>query len=60
MKVTGLFNVALNVIECARCGQDHSSLSFTVFKEPVAPFTHFALCPYNQQPILLRVLGESD
>lgn len=45
---------------CARCDKDHKGLEFTKFTSPIEDtdktiWTYFALCPTNQEPILLKV-----
>lgn len=44
---------------CARCGKDHRGLWFEQMDNPVVdsdgtPWTHWAPCPTNGQPILWR------
>ena len=47
-----------NVGNCARCGGNHDVLLFRKLRRPVvAPdreWTHWASCPENGEPILLR------
>jgi len=44
---------------CVRCGDVHHDLDFTRFDAPMdvggVQFTHWALCPSNETPILLKV-----
>lgn len=65
------------VTHCARCGQNHCSLTFKKFSNPVRileeklksrPFraipetilyTHWALCPLNGEPILMRFVARA-
>lgn len=44
-----------DVKSCARCGGDHDNLVFIKFTNPIDEWTHFALCPYNEEPILMKV-----
>jgi hypothetical protein len=51
----------MSVACCARCGGEHVGLPITPFTNPVeyrgtVLATAFALCPANQQPILITVL----
>jgi len=39
---------------CARCGQDHVDLVFEALDQPCGDLTHFAACPANGQPIMLK------
>jgi len=39
---------------CARCGEDHI-ITFRRFKNPIDRFTHWALCPNTNEPILLEI-----
>jgi hypothetical protein len=44
---------------CARCGGDHNELHFERLEMPVidddgTTWTHWAPCPANGQPILMR------
>jgi hypothetical protein len=55
----GASSMFSNVIGCARCGHEHNRLVFEQFIEPVVEgdgttWTHWARCPTNGQPILLR------
>lgn len=51
---------------CARCGGDHLDLSYRTFARPVPEYdglgdwTHWALCPTNGEPILIRTLAGID
>jgi len=48
-------SIYVDVKNCARCDQDHVSLMFTKFTNPIDDWTHFSICPYNKEPILLKV-----
>lgn len=46
---------------CARCGEDHEELEFERLQRPIQEddgrdYTHWAPCPTNGQPILLRMV----
>ena len=49
---------------CARChGEGHESLLFKAFVHPVEikdepPFTHYAICPVTDDPIMLQIWDE--
>lgn len=52
-----------DIVNCARCGDDHVALIATRFERPFAPsdaypleWTHWVTCPTNGDPILVRVL----
>lgn len=54
--------ITANIVGCARCGgSGHDLLSFAPLTHAVTTddgepaFTHWALCPSNGDPILLRV-----
>jgi hypothetical protein len=51
--------ITTDIKYCARCGEDHGGLQFVRFKHPCGEFTHWAMCPKMQEPILLR-RAESD
>lgn len=46
---------------CARCGKNHRNLEFIPLYRPIqyaeglSPITHWALCPNNGDPILMRI-----
>lgn len=44
---------------CPRCGETHEELGFEFLAPPMdvggVEFTHWALCPSSQTPILLKV-----
>ncbi len=56
----------VNVRCCARCGNDHEELEFSrltyssgLFDEDGdGPYSHWAACPYNGEPILLVVVDK--
>lgn len=39
---------------CARCGSNHDNISYKQLFNPIDEFTHYALCPNNGQPILMK------
>lgn len=43
---------------CARCGKDHPDVTFEPFKRPHGEWTHWAACPTNGQPILMRITAD--
>ena len=52
--------LSVNVVKCARCGQDHPELQFhKIMGSQITCegliFTHWAQCPTTIDPILLRV-----
>lgn len=49
-----------DIKHCARCGQDHNKLGFDKLTYPIEDsdgtlWTHWAPCPANGEPILLKV-----
>lgn len=52
--------ITVDVASCARCGQDHASVVFRPLTFPIEmdsgepDLTHWAACPNNGQPILMR------
>lgn len=38
---------------CARCGQTHQNIEVREFTEPADKYTHFAICPSTNEPILI-------
>lgn len=54
----------VTTVGCARCwGDGHSELLFNELTHPIEDsngnFTHWALCPTTNEPILMRVVPES-
>lgn len=45
----------LKFYRCGRCGGDHDGLIAYPFARPPRGWSHFAACPTNGQPILVRV-----
>ena len=41
---------------CARCGEDHQKVVFTKLSRPHPRHTHWAPCPKNKEPIMMRVV----
>ena len=50
---TEVFKIDVN--RCARCGKNHKAVRFTKFINPGGPFTHWAHCPFTDDPILMTV-----
>jgi hypothetical protein len=48
--------VITDVVNCARCGGVHKTLSFRGLLRPQGRYTHWAPCPVNHQPILLKIV----
>lgn len=53
-------HVVISIFEsCVRCGDTHEDLDFERLDPPMdvggVEFTHWALCPTNNTPILLKV-----
>ena len=52
-------NIEFGVVNCARCGEDHYSLYFHHFKNPVKlddhKFTLWAICPNTKEPIIMEI-----
>ncbi len=46
-------NVTIN--KCQRCGNVHELLTFSSLDNPTDNFKYFALCPINNQPILMAI-----
>lgn len=40
---------------CARCGDNHKSICFYKFDNPVNDFTYWTMCPATNEPILLKI-----
>lgn len=45
----------VDVVGCARCGTDHTQLSFQRLTRP-GRHTHWAWCPVVDEPIMLRIV----
>jgi len=44
---------------CARCGGEHADIEFVLLTNPErCRYTHWAMCPVAEQPILLRIAEE--
>lgn len=54
--------ITTSVTGCARCGQDHGDLEFLPLahgvdvEDTLGPLTHYATCPTNGEPILMRIV----
>lgn len=48
-----------SIEHCSRCGGAHHELDFEPLTQPHNELTHWAACPVNGQPILLRILGST-
>lgn len=51
--------------KCARCGEPHKNVTFKPLarpmpNEPSEPFTHWAPCPTNGEPLLCRFKPPAD
>jgi hypothetical protein len=54
----------IDVMACARCGEDHKELEFVKFKRSVIViieragkriFTDWAMCPKTNEPVIMEV-----
>lgn len=50
----------LDIVKCSRCNGDHKHLKFKQFKNCVSQFTHWALCPTTEEPMLTGHATISD
>jgi len=47
-----------DIVNCARCGEDHAGMEFQEFvQKPDTGHTHWAMCPEIEQPILLVIVN---
>ncbi len=52
--------VIQEVQQCSRCGGNHDALEMKEFSGEQNPhYTHFSICPTTNEPILVKVVGES-
>lgn len=47
--------LVVTVKHCARCGEDHENLIFSLLANPQDEWKYWALCPDSHQPVLLKV-----
>jgi hypothetical protein len=45
-----------DIKNCARCGEDHPSMTFRPFTNPNETYAWWALCPTLGEPILMKVV----
>ena len=45
-----------DVKSCARCGGDHIRQEFKELEAPCDFYTHWSMCPTNDEPIMLRIV----
>lgn len=50
----------LNITKCPRCDGNHKRLVFKPFKQAVSQYTHWALCPVTQEPLLTGYASFAD
>lgn len=60
----------VTVVGCARCGEMHYDLEFTRFTRPIVVelnplepdiiYTYWTMCPEQNEPILMRIIEESE
>ena len=52
-------HITLTINGCARCGSTHTNMVAKRFNIPVSDpagdFTHWAMCPYSHDPVLVRI-----
>jgi len=46
-----------SIRNCARCGCSHDKLTFMKLKKPSGEFTHWAICPQSEQPIMMKIVS---
>lgn len=52
--------VTVDIINCSRCGEDHSDLTFKKLTCPIIVsegerWTHWASCPSTREPIIMKI-----
>ncbi len=54
------FTIITNISGCSRCGFYHDDVKFTRLTHPIedtdGQWTHWAPCPNNKEPIILRTV----
>lgn len=60
----------VTVVGCARCGETHYDMEFARFTRPIVVelnllepdiiYTHWTMCPEQNEPILMRIIEESE
>jgi len=48
----------ISLSNCARCGGAHEQLEVKPLDNPPDRYTHFAMCPISQQPIMVKIVAE--
>ena len=52
--------ILVNVVKCARCGEDHEEKCFFPLNNPQDDWTYYSKCPNNGQPILLKIITDPE
>lgn len=53
--------IGVNIKGCARCGEDHKNIkAHEFYKSPVGDYTHFAMCPVYEEPILIKIKKDGE
>lgn len=52
--------MSVNIVDCARCGKDHSQLVFKKLTCPNEEWSYWSLCPNNGEPIMMLVVKEQQ
>lgn len=56
--------IVIDLYNCARCGEDHMQSEFKKFTIPIIDddgiWTYWCMCPKLNEPILMKVLEDSD
>lgn len=47
----------IDVTGCSRCGENHEEINFYEFISIPERYTHWGMCPINEEPILLLIQG---
>lgn len=50
-------SILVDISCCARCRGDHQQLKFVEFQSAPPGYSHWAMCPTNNEPILMIVEG---
>ena len=53
-------SIKTNLSNCARCGKSHKDIEFLKFKKKADDYTHWAMCPNTDEPILCVVMKMKD
>lgn len=60
LELNNVGQMPVDISNCARCGEDHEQMIFSLLANASDEWKYFGMCPVTDQPVMLRICGEYD